>query len=138
MSLRTRQYVVRVNTEFAAAHVLRGYPGACERIHGHTWKVEVEAVTHELDALGMGIDTRELRAALCAITDELDHRMLNDVPPFTEVNPTAENVASFVYARLTRTLEAAHGARVRLRAVTVRENDRSSVTFSEGSSEESP
>lgn len=138
MSQRVRQYIVRVNTEFAAAHVLRGYEGACERIHGHTWKVEVEVVTRELDALGMGIDTRELRRALCSITDELDHRFLNEVPPFDEVNPTAENVASFVYGRLARTLQAAHGARVRLRAVTVRENDRSSVTFAEGAPEDLP
>lgn len=138
MSQRARQYVVRVNAEFAAAHVLRGYPGACERMHGHTWKVEVEVVTRELDELGMGIDTRELRRALGGITDELDHRLLNDVPPFDEVNPTAENVASFIYGRLARTLQAAHGARLRLRAVTVRENDRSSVTFSEAGPDDVP
>ncbi len=138
MSHRNRQYLVRVSTEFAAAHVLRGYAGACERVHGHTWKVEVEVVAAELDALGMGIDTLELRRALGGITDELDHRMLNEVPPFDEVNPTAENVASFVYGRLARTLQAAHGARVRLRAVTVREDDKSSVTFSEGSPDDAP
>jgi 6-pyruvoyltetrahydropterin/6-carboxytetrahydropterin synthase len=131
MSNHRRQYVVRVNTEFAAAHVLRGYAGACERIHGHTWKVEVEVVTHQLDALGMGIDTHELRDALGAIIGELDHRFLNEVSPFDEVNPTAENVAALVFGRLARTLQAARGERVRLRAVTVRENDRSSVTYSE-------
>lgn len=126
-----RQYIVRVNTDFAAAHVLRGYDGACERIHGHTWKVEVEVVAHELDALGMGIDTHELSAALATIVGELDHRMLNDVPPFDEVNPTAENVASLIYGRLARVLQASCGERVRMRAVTVRENDRSSVTYAE-------
>lgn len=126
-----RQYIVRVNTDFAAAHVLRGYDGACERIHGHTWKVEVEVVTHELDALGMGIDTHELAAALATIVGELDHRLLNDVPPFDEVNPTAENVASLIYGRLARVLQASRGERVRMRAVTVRENDRSSVTYAE-------
>jgi 6-pyruvoyltetrahydropterin/6-carboxytetrahydropterin synthase len=126
-----RQYIVRVNTDFAAAHVLRGYAGACERVHGHTWKVEVEVVTHELDALGMGIDTAVLHAALRGIVGELDHRLLNDVPPFDEVNPTAENVAALVYGRLARVLEATRGGGVRMRAVTVREDDRSSVTYSE-------
>lgn len=127
-----RQYTVRVNTDFAAAHVLRGYEGACERIHGHTWKVEVEVVAHELDALGMVIDTHELSRALAAIVGELDHRLLNEVPPFDEVNPTAENVASLIYGRLARVLQASRGERVRMRAVTVRENDRSAVTYAEG------
>ncbi len=131
MSSLRRQYVVRVNTEFAAAHVLRGYAGACERIHGHTWKVEVEVVVHRLDALGMGIDTHELTGALAGIISELDHRLLNEIPPFDEVNPTAENVASLVYGRVAGIIQIAHGDRVQMRAVTVRENDRSSVTYSE-------
>lgn len=131
MRVRQRQYTVRVHTEFAAAHVLRGYVGGCERLHGHTWKVEAEVTAHELDALGMAIDTHELRDALVAITDELDHRLLNEIPPFTEVNPTAENVAAYVYGRLGHRLQAAHGARLRLRSVTVRENDRSAVTYAE-------
>ncbi len=131
MATHRRQYVIRVQTEFAAAHLLRGYAGACERIHGHTWKVEAEVATRELDELGMGLDVHELRRALEAITGELDHRLLNEVSPFDEVNPTAENVACFVYARLARTLQARSGDRVRLRAITVREDDRSSVTYSE-------
>ncbi|MBX7082562.1 MAG: 6-carboxytetrahydropterin synthase QueD [Nannocystaceae bacterium] len=131
MASRARQYVIRVDTEFAAAHVLRGYAGACERIHGHTWKVSAEVVARELDELGMGIDTVELRRALSTITDELDHRLLNEVSPFCEVNPTAENVASFIYARLVRTLQAHKGGRVRLRSITVSEDDRSAVTYSE-------
>ena len=111
--------------------MLRGYAGACERIHGHTWKVEVEVVVHRLDALGMGIDTHELTGALAGIISELDHRLLNEIPPFDEVNPTAENVASLVYGRVAGIIQIAHGDRVQMRAVTVRENDRSSVTYSE-------
>ena len=121
MSGRVRQYALRVHGEFAAAHVLRGYPGACERIHGHTWKVEAEVVAHELDA----------QRLLGVILADLDHRLLNDVPPFTDLNPTAENVASYIHGRLGHLLSALPPPRVALRAVTVRENDRSSVTVSE-------
>lgn len=126
------RYTIRVVSEFSAAHVLRGYPGACDRVHGHNWKVEVEAVCRELDEIGMGVDFRVLAAATRAITDELDHRMLNEHPAFAEKNPTAEHVAAYVWARLGRDL-AAQGldGRVRLRAVTVRENERSSCTYSE-------
>jgi len=131
MSARVRQYVLRVHGEFAAAHVLRGYPGACERIHGHTWKVEAEVVAHELDAIGMALDFRELHRALDGVLAELDHRLLNEVPPFTDMNPTAENVAAYVYGRLGHLLSALPPPRVQLVSITVRENDRSGVTFSE-------
>lgn len=126
-----KRYVIRVNTEFSAAHVLRGYAGACNRVHGHNWTVEVEALAHELDEVGMGIDFRVLRQATEAITAELDHQLLNEIPPFTEVNPTAENVAAYVYRQLTRALPQMRTGRVSLQAVTVRENARSSVTYSE-------
>ncbi len=131
MRTRQRQYTVRVHTAFAAAHVLRGYVGGCERLHGHTWKVEAEVAAQELDGIGMAVDTRELRAALERVTLELDHRLLNEIPPFTEVNPTAENVAAYVYGRLGHLLQAGHGARLRLRSVTVREDDHSAVTYAE-------
>jgi 6-pyruvoyltetrahydropterin/6-carboxytetrahydropterin synthase len=131
MSARVRQYVLKVHGEFAAAHVLHGYPGACERIHGHTWKVEAEVVAHELDAIGMAIDFHELHRALGNILADLDHRLLNDVPPFTDMNPTAEHVAAYVYGRLGHQLQALPPPHVRLRAITVRENDRSAVTYSE-------
>ena len=131
MSARARQYVLRVHGEFAAAHVLRGYPGACERIHGHTWKVEAEVVAHELDHLGMAIDFRELHRILDGVLADLDHRLLNDVPPFTDLNPTAEHVAAYVHGRMGHLLSALPPPHVQLVSVTVRENDRSSVTVSE-------
>jgi 6-pyruvoyltetrahydropterin/6-carboxytetrahydropterin synthase len=131
MSARARQYVLRVHGEFAAAHVLRGYAGACERIHGHTWKVQAEVVARELDAIGMAIDFRELHRALDTVLGELDHRLLNEVPPFTDMNPTAEHVAAYVYGRLAHLLSALPPPQVQLVSVTVGENDRSSVTFSE-------
>jgi 6-pyruvoyltetrahydropterin/6-carboxytetrahydropterin synthase len=129
--MRARQYVLRVHGEFAAAHVLRGYPGACERIHGHTWKVEAEVVARELDPLGMAIDFSDLHRALDGVLAELDHRLLNDVPPFTDMNPTAENVAAYVYGRMGHLLAARQPPHVQLVSITVRENDRSAVTVSE-------
>lgn len=87
----SKTYDLRVITEFSSAHVLRGYPGACERVHGHNFRVEVVVRATALDELGMGLDFRELTAMTEALTAGLDHRLLNEVPPFDEVNPTAEN-----------------------------------------------
>lgn len=130
------QYTLRVRTEFAAAHVLRGYEGACAKIHGHNWKVEVFAVADALDSLGMAIDFRVLTAMTEAVTAKLDHELLNEVPPFTEVNPTAENVAAYVFSALARKLAArADGPKVRLRSVTIHENDRLSVQYAEPGSD---
>jgi 6-pyruvoyltetrahydropterin/6-carboxytetrahydropterin synthase len=76
-----KRYVIRICTEFSAAHVLHGYAGACNRVHGHNWTVEVEAVAHELDAVGMGIDFRVLRGATEAITARLDTSCSTRSPP---------------------------------------------------------
>ena len=125
----TATYDLRVVTEFAAAHTLRGYPGSCNRLHGHNWKVEVEIRAHALDELGMGIDFRTVRRAAQAITKELDHRYLNELEPFTEVNPTAENIAAHCYRELRARLDQ---PAVVVRAVTVWENDRACVRYTEG------
>ena len=123
-------YTLRVTTEFAAAHVLREYDGPCARIHGHNWRVEVRVRAHELDAGGMAIDFRELSAVTEAVTERLDHRLLNDVAPFTEVNPTAENVAAFIYREVGAKLAArAAGPKIELLSVTIHENDRISVEY---------
>lgn len=128
----TKIYDLRVVTEFSSAHVLRGYAGACEQIHGHNFRVEVVVRARALDHLGMGIDFRELTAMTEEITGELDHRLLNEIPPFDEVNPTAENLAAHIYRRLGRSLGASHAAdRVAVHAVTVHENDRISACYRE-------
>jgi 6-pyruvoyltetrahydropterin/6-carboxytetrahydropterin synthase len=122
-------YTLRVVTEFAAAHTLRGYPGACNQLHGHNWKVEAEIRADELDELGMGVDFRDIRKAAREVTDALDHRYLNEVEPFTDINPTAENIAAHCFRELGARL---NGPTVTVQAVTVWENDRACVRYSEG------
>lgn len=98
------RYNLKVLTDFASAHTLRGYPGACSRMHGHNWKVEVEVVATELDEVGMGIDFKRIKQAAKEVADRLDHRYLNDVAPFTDINPTAENIAAHFYHELSQML----------------------------------
>jgi 6-pyruvoyltetrahydropterin/6-carboxytetrahydropterin synthase len=125
-----RRYQVRATTEFSAAHVLRGYAGACERLHGHNFAVEALVEVRELDSVGMAVDFTALEAKLASITQQLDHCFLNEVDPFTEVNPTAENIAAYVWAHLQDHLPTlAPGRSARLREVTVRENGRTAVTL---------
>ena len=125
-----RRYIVRARTEFSSAHVLHGYAGGCERVHGHNFKVELEVEADGLDALGMAIDFTVLEAWAAEVARDLDHRLINEVPPFDRMNPTAEHLAGYFWERLHRRVaDLGHGRSVVLRAVTVRENDRTSVTF---------
>lgn len=129
------RYIVRASTEFSAAHVLRGYQGACERIHGHNFKITIEVEATALDDVGMAVDFTLLERALAETAQQLDHRLLNETPAFEQVNPTAENIGAFFWRQLAPAVRASgafgspHG--LQLRCVTVAENDRTSVSYSE-------
>ncbi|MDH5650031.1 MAG: 6-carboxytetrahydropterin synthase QueD [Gammaproteobacteria bacterium] len=121
-------YTLKIITDFAAAHLLRNYPGVCNRLHGHNWKIEVQVTASQLDDVGMGIDFKDMKAATMAVIDTLDHRNLNDLEPFTKINPTAENIAAYLYREISGTLNREHA---RVSAVTVWETERACVTYSE-------
>ena len=121
-------YTIMVSTEFAASHALRGYSGDCAQLHGHNWKVDVEVSASALNDLGMAIDFKALRAAARAAVDRFDHRHLNDLPPFTSINPTAENIAATLFAAIGTLINS---PQLRLSAVTVHETDRAAVRYQE-------
>jgi 6-pyruvoyltetrahydropterin/6-carboxytetrahydropterin synthase len=123
-----REYLLKTHVHFAAAHRLRGYEGDCEQLHGHNYKVEIEVRATQLDELGMGVDFRAIRKAAREVVGALDHRLLNEIPPFDEVNPTAEHIAVHVFEQLNRMLDREHA---RVHAVTIWETDRDSVRYSE-------
>lgn len=122
------RYKMKIVTDFAAAHLLRDYPGICSRLHGHNWKVEVDVIATKLDKIGMGMDFRDIKAATNKLIGELDHRNLNDIPPFDELNPTAENISAYIYKGLSA---AINDERVSVQAVTLWETDRACVTYTE-------
>ncbi len=92
-------YEIKVTTKFAAAHNLRNYKGNCENVHGHNWKVEVIASFMELKE-GMAMDFRDLKRISDEVSDELDHRNINELPYFKTVNPTSENVARYFFEKI--------------------------------------
>ena len=97
-------YELTVEAQFDSAHCLRGYEGACENLHGHTYRVMVSYQGSELDHLGMLVDFKRLKKELADIISYLDHQYLNDLPEFREQNPTAENVARFVFEEMRKRL----------------------------------
>ncbi len=122
------QYTVKIVTDFSAAHLLRDYLGECSRLHGHNWKIEVEAVASQLDTIGMAIDFKVLKQAIRQITAKFDHYNLNDIPPFNEINPTAENIAAHFYKALSTVINT---TRVQISSVTIWETERACICYSE-------
>src|SRR3954466_5026704 len=90
-------YEVMIERNFSSAHQLRGYKGKCENLHGHNYKVEIFARGEELNNIGLLIDFGDVKAAADEIVRYLDHRNLNELPPFDEeLNPSAENIARYI------------------------------------------
>lgn len=127
------KYTLKVVADFASAHTLRDYPGACSRMHGHNWKVEAEVVAYELNEIGMAIDFKEIKREVRAIAKELDHYYLNDLEPFQEINPTAENIAQYFYRELSLRLNTndSGSPQVKVSSLTLWETERACVRYSE-------
>jgi 6-pyruvoyltetrahydropterin/6-carboxytetrahydropterin synthase len=119
-------YDIFIKTHFSSGHHLRGYPGSCELPHGHNWKVTVTVRARELDELGMGIDFKVLKKKVNKVIDKLDHKILNDLPPFTKVNPSSEHISRYIFDTLRKPLKH---KRYRLYSVTVYETDSSGLTY---------
>jgi 6-pyruvoyltetrahydropterin/6-carboxytetrahydropterin synthase len=111
-------YQVCKSFSFDAAHILRGYDGNCARLHGHRWEVAVCVEGSELDGIGMLVDFRFIKEAAQRATANYDHNMLNEISPYDEINPSAENIARTIYlairAELATSAPHAHLAYVQV------------------------
>lgn len=121
-------YELMIETKFASAHQLRGYKGKCEALHGHNWKVQVFVSAQKLNEIDIAIDFHDLKKHTHEIVGQLDHIMLNEIFPFTEINPSSENIAKWIYDSLKKKIEDGN---VMVSAVTVWESDSASATYYE-------
>jgi 6-pyruvoyltetrahydropterin/6-carboxytetrahydropterin synthase len=121
-------YEVFVDETFAAAHNLRNYKGKCENLHGHNYKVRVALAGPELDSTGLLYDFVHLKQVIQSVIRSLDHQYLNELKPFDVLNPSAENVAKFIYDQASKQLHAApNGAGIA--SITVWETETSAATY---------
>lgn len=122
---------VQKSRQFSAAHSLRNYDGPCARVHGHDYRVVIEVMGETLDGQELLVDFYDLDRYLEPLIERVDHRYLNEIPPFTETNPTAEAIAAWFFRELERAFAARPDARVRLAAVHVWETPDSCASYSE-------
>src|SRR5262249_307319 len=119
-------------TTVAAAHQLRFAPGEGERLHGHNWRIKAVLSAAELDSRGFVVDFNELGATLRALVEPYEHGFLNEIAPFDDLNPTAENLARVIADNLASKID---DARVRVVRVEVWENDSCAATYYRPSSQ---
>jgi len=120
-------YQISVEQDFDAAHFLRGYQGKCEAMHGHRFRVVVKVKASGVNDIGIAYDFAELKRHLGDILSRFDHTCLNDMPPFDEINPSSENIASTIYDELKPKLA---DAPVSISCVEVWESPQSGVAYS--------
>jgi 6-pyruvoyltetrahydropterin/6-carboxytetrahydropterin synthase len=119
-------FELSIKTHFSAAHRLVGYAGPCANPHGHNWDVEVFVRGRVLNGLGMLIDFKDMKGAVRAAMNEVDHCDLNQLPAFVRENPTSENLARFLHERLSREM---NGADLKVSRVTVCETPGTTASY---------
>lgn len=91
---------------FEAAHSLPQLPAShkCHRLHGHSYRVELELRAEDMDAIGFagGVDYSDLDKFGAVVDATLDHQNLNEVKAIRdalgpEKGPTAEFLAWWLY-----------------------------------------
>ncbi len=125
-------FQVSVEETFSAGHALRGYRGKCENVHGHNYRVQVTLEGPQLDGIGLLVDFTQLKDVMRGAIKRLDHQFLNDLEPFTTVNPSAENMAKYFYDEVSEQLKnLPAGARVA--DVVIWETDKAMAKYQPGS-----
>lgn len=124
-------YEVTVEAEFAAGHYLRNYRGKCENPHGHNYKVKITLHGRELDAAGLLLDFKQLKQVMRPLIERFDHQMINDLAPFTELNPSAENLARYFFDGTNAQLREMTQGRVSVKDCTIYETDTTTATYYE-------
>lgn len=121
-------YILTVEDTFASAHQLRGYKGKCENIHGHNWKVVLSIKGTKLNNIGLLMDFHDIKSILKKTTDLIDHKNINEVPPFDKINPSSELIAKFISDQIAEELKK-HGDHIQIDSVTVWESATSRCTY---------
>lgn len=111
---------ISTETCVAAAHQLRLAPGEGERLHGHNWRIKATVRATELDSRGFVMDFNELGPTLRALVEPYEHVFLNEIAPFDDLNPTAENIALVIFQNLSAKV---NDARVKVISIEIWEND---------------
>ena len=128
-------YEVTIKQSFSAAHMLKESGGTCEKLHGHNFIVEVSICSSALTETGILIDFRILKQWADEILKEFDHKYLNDINYFKDTSPSSENVARYIYDRISEKIKQDN---LDVSRVTVWESEDARVSYYGNSHERHP
>lgn len=127
-------YELKISSVFSSAHNLRGYNGKCENIHGHNWQIEVTVCSELLNEIGIAIDFKILKGHLKIIMEKLDHKYINELPYFKNINPSAENIAKYIFKEFRILLDSnkeSKSVNIKVKKVNVYETATSMASYYE-------
>ena len=119
-------YTITVRAHFNASHSVKVGSGPREAPHAHEWTVEAEVGAETLDRHGLVIDFHRGERLLSDCVADFNGALLDELPDFGQVNPTAENVARAIFGKLERQLPR---ERCTLMRVTVWETPTCSASY---------
>jgi 6-pyruvoyltetrahydropterin/6-carboxytetrahydropterin synthase len=119
-------YELKIITQFGAAHQLKDTGGECENLHGHNWKIEVHVKGERLDKNGLLIDFKILKDETRKIIELLDHKYLNELEWFKDMNPTSENISRLIYELIEKRINSKD---ISVSRVTTWESDTACATY---------
>jgi 6-pyruvoyltetrahydropterin/6-carboxytetrahydropterin synthase len=119
-------YELTIKKAFSAAHCLQDVGGKCEALHGHNFLVEVALSGKDLDKSDLLIDFRLLKKWTDEVLEDFDHKHLNKLEFFQNINPSSEQLARLIFLRLEEKLKIPN---LRLVRVTIWESDNARVSY---------
>ena len=119
-------FTINVQTHFQASHQLALSDGSKEPEHSHNWVVTAGVSSDILNNIGMVMDFGQLKSAVEKIVSEFNNISLDRIDYFKRNNPSAENVAKYIYNKLEQKLPKG----LKLRSIKVEEEPGCSAEFS--------
>ena len=120
-------FTISVERHFRASHQLILPDGSKEPVHDHDWVVTASLSSEKLNNMGVVMDFRALKAMIDKTVAGFDYTALESTGYFQQNNPSAENVAKYIYEKLR--IELPEG--VKLRNIRIVEEPGCSAKFHE-------
>jgi len=123
-------FELKVKTRFAGAHQLTMVGEKCENLHGHNWHIEVCVKGDKLNSAGVLVDFGDIKKAVKEVVKgDLDHKFLNDLEMFDNMQPTSERIAVYIAQKVQTILKQEKTRGIRVSKVMAWESDDACATY---------
>jgi len=123
-------FELKVKTRFAGAHQLTMVGEKCENLHGHNWHVEVCVQGEKLNSAGVLLDFGDIKKAVKEVVKgHLDHKFLNELEMFKNMQPTSERIAVYIAQQVQSILDQDNNQNIKVSKVMAWESDDACATY---------